>query len=131
MMFVNKPPLTVLFTKTNRDPKFQIRRFAALNIAAMSDSGGKRYVTTGSDLDSLKVEPYWPHLRGVELVPSRHVCVNSTRHERRRHIEHQDVGIMIGSNPIKVFVTHSFCPTIDKIAQLLFVASQFRPFLAR
>lgn len=127
MMFVKDPPLAVLFAKAHREPEFQIRRFTVLNMTAMSDGGSERHIIAGSDLDLLKFEPDWLRLARVELLPSRHVRVDPTRLEWRRHIEHPNVGIMIVSNSVKVFVAHSFCPTVDKVAQLFIVACQIHP----
>lgn len=125
MMFVKYPPLAVLFTKTHCEPEFQIRRLTVLNMAAMADGSSERHITAGSDLDLLKFEPDRLRLTRVELMPCGHVRVYSTRREWGRYIEHQDVGIMISLNPVKVFVTHSLCPTVDEAAQLFFIACQF------
>lgn len=127
MMFVKYPPLAVLFAKTHREAEFQIRRFTVLNITAMSDGSSERHISAGSDLDLLKFEPEWPGLTREELLPRRHVRVDSTRLEWGRYIEHQNVRVMMGSNSVQVFVAHSFYPTVDKATQLYFIVCQIRP----
>lgn len=57
-----------------------------------------------------------------EAFPGRHIGVEPARQERRRHIEHQNVGVMISANSLSVFIAHGLRPSRDQFPEVRFVA---------
>src|SRR6185437_11669072 len=89
MMFVDDPPPAILFTKAHSQAELQLARNSVrCNVNAAADRSNKSHVLARCNLDVLKVENNWSHLRFVEQLPGIHVCVESTRGQRRWNIEH-------------------------------------------
>jgi hypothetical protein len=88
-MFVNDPPPAILFTKAHGEAELQFGGIAARrNINATADRSNKTDVLTCSDLDIIKIEGNWSHLRLIEQLPGLHVCIESATVERGWDIEH-------------------------------------------
>src|SRR5437763_6152818 len=96
MMLVDDPPPAILFTQSHGEAELQLGGSAAgRDVNAAADRGNESHVFARGDLDIVKIEDDWSYLRLVEQRPGVHVCVESTREDRRWNIEHQHVGRMI------------------------------------
>lgn len=116
MMFVDNKPLARAFSKAHRQTESQVGLLAGtININAAPDRCRKSHIRTRSDLELVKIEDNRPRLSLVEGIPSRHIRIESARQEWRRHIEHQYVRIMIGSNSWEVFVSYGLCPIFEDL----------------
>lgn len=88
-MLVDDPPPAIMFTKTHGEAELQLGGIAARrNINATADRGNKSQVLACGDLDIIKIEDNWSHLRLVEQLPGLHVCIESATVERGWDIEH-------------------------------------------
>ena len=106
MVFVHDAPPSIQLAKSHRETKVELNFLAAAEVGTVPDRGCERHFLTGSYFYIAKSECNGLGLAGKERLPRLHVGVQPTRQERRRHIEHQDVGIMIGTDFCQVFVAH-------------------------
>jgi hypothetical protein len=108
MLMHNAPP-TSIFSQTRGQSKFQLFPLAVpADARAPSNGRGERHVFPRSDLYVSKVKRDWLLGPGQELFPARHVGFQPTRHQCSRHIEQQDLGVMVGSNPLPITFANGF-----------------------
>ena len=106
MVFVHDAPPSIQLAKSHREAEVELNFIAAAEIGTVPDRGCERDFVAGGYFYIAKGELNGLGLAGKERLPRRHVRVQPTRQERRRYIEHQDVGIMIGTECCQVFVAH-------------------------
>ena len=118
MVFMHNAPPPVMFTEPHRQPKFKIDLLAAAEVAASSNRGCKRHIVPRSYLNVVKIELHRLGLQSKEPIPRGHISAQTARKKWRRHIEHQDVGIMVGPNPRKILIANCFGPSGDQVPKL-------------
>src|ERR1044071_7020349 len=95
-MFVDDPPLAIFFTKSHGEAELQLGRTTTLrDVNTVADRSNESHVFASGDLDVVKIEDNRSHLGFVEQLPRVHVCIESTRKERRWNIEHENLRRMI------------------------------------
>ena len=107
MMFVHDSPFSVNLAEAHGEAEFQIHGFTATQVAACPDRGRKSHIGARRDADVAKIEAYRLRLPFEEHLPGRHVGVQSARQEGRRHIEHQEFGVMVGADSGEVLIAYS------------------------
>ena len=125
MVFMHNAPPAVVFTEPHRQPKFQIDLLAAAEIATSSNRGCKRHIVPRSYLNVVKIELHRLGLQSKEPIPRSHICVQTARKKRRRHIEHQNIGVMIRPNSRKVLVADCLGPSRDQLPKLRLILRVF------
>jgi hypothetical protein len=113
-MFVNDAPPSSVLAETHGKPKFELKLLAAAEIATATNGRRKRHIVAGSYGYVVKIEFDRLGLPSKERLPRRHIGVQPSRQEWRRHIEHQYIGVVVCANCIKVFVAHRLRPSGDE-----------------
>src|ERR1700751_4903328 len=121
-MFVDDPPSPILFTESHGEAELQLGRTAiCCDVNAATDRSSKSHVVARGDLDIVKIEDDRSHLRFVEQLPGVHVCIESTREERKWNIEHQHVGRMIRPDCVEVFPADGCRPLVENFSNSCFL----------
>jgi hypothetical protein len=121
-MFVHDAPSAVDFAQAHCQPKFQGFPLAKrINVDAPSHGGSERNVQATGDPDIVKSKGNGFFRRREKGFPSRHIGAQPLRLKRRRHIEHQNAGVVVGANSRTVFVPHRSSPSLDKSVNFRFV----------
>lgn len=112
-------PLAVDLAHPHGQTKFQ--RFPGAvwsNVDALPRGGCKGNILPARNLHVVKLEGDGLLARGKERLPGRHVGIQASRRKGRRHIEHQDVHVMIIADGRSVFVADGFAPSLDQSVYL-------------
>src|SRR5882762_2537054 len=113
MMLMNNAPPATNLSETHGQSKFELFPLA-MRVDARTPPyrRSEGHVFPGSDLHIVKVKSYWLLRPRQKLLPSRHVRIQPSRHEWRRHIEHQDLGVVVRANPRPVLFANRSSPPL-------------------
>ena len=121
MMLVHDTPLTVDAAQADRQPEQEtslLRRSTGGRRTAPHDGGRESHVLSGRDRDLFHIEGLTGLVVFEKQVPRRLVLWQAARLERRRDIEHEDVGIVIRENRLEIVPAHGRCPSLDERSNL-------------
>src|SRR5262249_3128832 len=82
---------------------------------------GKGNVTAGIDLQFAHVERIRRSMPVEELIPGAPVPFYSSQLQRRRHVKHHDVGVVIRKNAFIVVFADGFSPAFYQGSDLAFI----------
>src|SRR4029078_174491 len=99
MMLMHNVPASVNFAEPHCQSKIQrLAPTISANRHAVSYCCSKRDFHSRSDFDVSEIKTNGFFCERKESVPSRNILINTSRLKWRRHIEHQNVGIVILTN---------------------------------
>gem|GEM_PF-1581240 len=117
MMLMHNVPASVNFAEPHCQSKIQrLAPTISANRHAVSYCCSKRDFHSRSDFDVSEIKTNGFFCERKESVPSRHILINTSRLKWRRHIEHQNVGIVILTNCGTILIAYPFTPPFDQIA---------------
>src|SRR5580698_2600952 len=124
VVFMQDAPLPADFPQTNRQSEFKrLAAPGAIDVHALPFCSGERHVRAGSDFNIYQAE--CDGLFGVreKQPPSIHVRIESARMKRGRHIEHEQIHVVVRADRIKILISHRARPTIQQRSNLFGVVA--------
>jgi hypothetical protein len=122
MVLMNDAPPTINLSETHGQSKFQLFSLAVrVNVLALPYRRGEGHILPRSNLHVMKVKSDWLLGAREKRFPGRHVGIQPSRQEWRRHIEHQDIGVVVRANPRPVLISNRFSPSLNKRLDVPFI----------
>src|ERR1700732_379032 len=126
MVLVHDPPRAVDFAQTHCQSKFESFPLAVrTDASALSYRRGESNILAASDLHLVEVKGNGLLSPRQKRLPGCHVVIQTPRKERWRHIEHQNVRVVIRSDGRPVRVADRLGPSVDKSVDLRLIVRCF------